>query len=58
LLKDAKELISETQNGLTVMSGYLFLREYEYKDLITLIEAKRYKIPNDRFNAFLLLIEE
>ena len=45
-------------NGISVMSGYLYLREYEYKDLVTLIEGKRYKIPNERIKNFLLLAGE
>ncbi|SHE65920.1 V/A-type H+-transporting ATPase subunit C [Marinitoga hydrogenitolerans DSM 16785] len=56
LLENAKMLLSHTQNGFDVMSGYLYVREYEYKDLITLIEGKRYEIPNDKIKTFLLLV--
>ncbi|WP_129409772.1 V-type ATPase subunit [Marinitoga lauensis] len=38
------------------MSGYLYVREYEYKDLITLIEGKRYEIPNEKIKSFLILV--
>ncbi|GAB6190109.1 hypothetical protein JCM30566_18520 [Marinitoga arctica] len=55
LLESAKKMLSHTQNGFDVMSGYLYVREYEYKDLITLIEGKRYEIPNDKIKTFLLL---
>ncbi|AEX85008.1 archaeal/vacuolar-type H+-ATPase subunit C [Marinitoga piezophila KA3] len=56
LLKSSRKLISHTQNGFDVMSGYLYIREYEYKDLITLIEGKRYKLPNEKIKEFLLLM--
>lgn len=58
ILKNAKMLLSKTQNGFDVMSGYLYIREYEYKDLITLIEGKRYNIPNDKIKNFLILVGE
>ncbi|WGS64314.1 V-type ATPase subunit [Marinitoga aeolica] len=58
ILKNAKTLLSRTQNGFDVMSGYLYVREYEYKDLITLIEGKRYEIPDEKIKSFLILAGE
>ncbi|PNR92503.1 V-type ATPase subunit [Petrotoga sp. 9PWA.NaAc.5.4] len=58
LLEDSKKLMANTMNGLFAMSGYLYLREYEYKDLVTLIEGKRYQIPNEKIRNFLLLAGE
>ncbi|WP_231580402.1 V-type ATPase subunit [Marinitoga sp. 1155] len=55
ILLYAKKLLSHTQNGFDVMSGYLYIREYEYKDLITLIEGKRYNFSNEKIKTFLLL---
>lgn len=58
LLEASKKFMMNMLNGISVMSGYLYLREYEYKDLVTLIEGKRYKIPNERIKNFLLLAGE
>lgn len=58
LFDEAKTLLSRTQNGFDVMSGYLYVREYEYRDLTTLIEGKRYDISNEKIKSYLLLAGE
>jgi len=54
LLDDSKRLISMIQNGFDVMVGYIHIREFEYRDLITLIEAKRYSLSNEKMANYLI----
>lgn len=55
LLEDSRKLLSRIQNGFDVMIGYVHIREYEYKDLITIIEAKRYSLSNEKMVNYLVL---
>lgn len=58
LLDDSKTLLRKIQNGFDVMSGYLYIREYEYRDLTTIIEGKRYEMDNEKIKSYLLLTGE
>ncbi len=55
LLKYAKMLLSHTDNGLDVLGGYLYVREYEYMDIVSIIESKRYAIKKEESLDFLIL---
>ncbi len=55
LLDCAKSLLAHTDNGLDVLGGYLYVREYEYMDMVMIIESKRYSIPKEKAQSFLIL---
>jgi V/A-type H+-transporting ATPase subunit C len=55
LLDHAYMLLARTDNGLDVLGGYLYLREYEYMDLVSIVESKRYSVSKDRAKNLLIL---
>ena len=55
LAEHAKMLLAKTDNGLDVLGGYIYIREYEYMDIVSIIESKRYSIPKEKARDFLVL---
>ncbi|MBZ4662167.1 MAG: H+transporting two-sector ATPase subunit [Thermotoga sp.] len=58
LLDKARRLSNNLQNGCDVAGGYVYIREYEYKDLVTIIETKRYSLSFEEAKGYLVTFEE
>ncbi|ACM23091.1 MULTISPECIES: V-type ATPase subunit [Thermotoga] len=58
LLDRAERLSNDVQNGCNVAVGYVYIREYEYKDLVTIIETKRYGLSSEEAKYYLVIFGE
>lgn len=54
IFKKLQQIKTESFFTISNILAYLFLREYELRDIITIIEGIRYSLPNDRINNFLI----
>ncbi|MBP7236412.1 MAG: V-type ATPase subunit [Petrotogaceae bacterium] len=54
LLAYAKKTLKNLNNGFDVFSAYIYLREYEYRDLVTVIESVRYGIEPQKAVRYLI----
>ena len=49
-----QQIKSESFFTISNILAYLYLREYELRDIITIIEGIRYSLPDDRIKNFLI----
>jgi len=54
LLAYAKKTLKKLDNGFDIFSAYIYLREYEYRDLVTVIESVRYGIQPQKAVRYLI----
>ncbi len=54
LFKKAKKSILNGNFNIGIVSGYLFLKEYEIKDIITIIEGVRYQLNSEEIKKYLI----
>ena len=54
LLAYAKKTLKKLDNGFDIFTAYIYLREYEYRDLVTVIESVRYGIEPQKAVRYLI----
>lgn len=54
IFQKLQQIKTESFFSVSTILAYLFLREYELRDIITIIEGIRYSLPNDRIKNFLI----
>jgi V/A-type H+/Na+-transporting ATPase subunit C len=54
LLKKSKHAIVQGSFNIGVIIGYLYIKEYELRDIITIVEGVRYSLPGDKIKNYLI----